>query len=180
MNTDQRMTQQQLEIMKHTLGINECNREPYRNYFLAGRGHPDNAVLDSLVSVGMMTKRQAPGFCSDGEIVYCCTELGRNAAIASLPTPKKQKRTAFDEYNELECCESFGEWLLGHRLPRFEYDLSSTGRWRYRMVRSRYSDYYEVCGDWCDTKKAAKASYKIALRASRASAVTNSTTGGVN
>ena len=30
------ITQRQIEILQHTLGVNESRREPYRNYYVAG------------------------------------------------------------------------------------------------------------------------------------------------
>ncbi|QIX97435.1 hypothetical protein [Cedecea sp. FDAARGOS_727] len=150
------------ELMQHALGISERNREPYRNYFLAGAGHTDDKKWQELVADGFATSRPAPDFAGGG-ILYHVTDKGKELAIASLPEPKK--RTRYDEYLHSEVCELFGEWL-GIELP--EYEVRSTGhyRWEYRMVRlSRcWDSYYDICGEWKPTKKAAKASYKDALK----------------
>lgn len=75
---------------------------------------------------------------------------------------RKPSRSAarFAEYwKRAECYDGFASWL-GFDMPKFEQDP-----WRYsffRMVSSRAK------GDWCATKKAARASYKKRMQESRA------------
>ncbi|WP_317179162.1 hypothetical protein [Lelliottia amnigena] len=152
-----------IELMQHALGISERNREPYRNYFLADSGHPDGSVWEELVKQGMATTAKAPEW-SCGEVVYQVTEAGRVAAICALPEP--QKRTRYDDYRHSEVCESFGKWL-GIELPVYESREVGRYKWEYRMVRrsrAYWDTYCDVRGEWKPTKKAAKASYKEALR----------------
>lgn len=151
-------TKYQIGLMQHALGINERHREPYRNYFLASSGHSDSADLESLVSAGLMTSRAAPSFCADGDVVYHVTDAGREMAIAALPAPKKHTR--YEEYLAADYGHSFAEWL-GIDVPEIEYGSWYTCRGKFRMVSRR------AAGEWCDTQKAAKASYKEALRASK-------------
>lgn len=159
-------TQHQIGLLQHALGINENRREPYRNYFLASGGHSDNADLESLVDAGLMTSRAAPSFCAEDDVVYHVTDAGRAIAIAALPAPKK--RTRYDDYLNLEVVESFGEWL-GINLPKYEYRSDYGRQCGYRMYRqSNYYGYGGITGEWCSTKKAAKASYKAALKAAKA------------
>lgn len=163
------ITPRQIEIMQHTLGINESRREPYRNYYAAGPLHYANSDLETLVSLGMMTKSPAPKFCPSGDVVYSCTDTGRDTALSALPPPPKPTR--YSEYLDADSCQDFSEWLLGWKKPEFEYRRDG-GRWQYRMFRKSYSDYHgypvrDVEGDWCNTKKAAKASYKEALKFSK-------------
>jgi len=151
-------TKHQIELMQHSLGINENRREPYRNYFLASGGHSDNADLESLVAAGLMTSRAAPSFCAENDVVYHVTDAGREMAIAALPAPKKRSR--YGEYLDSDTCQSFAEWL-GISVPEIEY-----GHWypcsgKFRMTSKRAS------GEWCDTQKEAKASYKEALKANK-------------
>ncbi|MCK8538203.1 hypothetical protein [Yersinia ruckeri] len=73
-----------LGLLQHTIGVSEKSREPYRNHFLAGDGHSDNADLKQLVAVGYMTAHPAPAMWGDGT-VYCCTPEGSALAISSLP-----------------------------------------------------------------------------------------------
>lgn len=155
-----------IELMQHALGISERNRTPYRNYFLAGEGHTDNVKWEELVSDGFATSRPAPDFVGGGTL-YHVTEKGEEAAISALPEPKK--RTRYDDYLHSEVCESFGEWL-GIELPVYEDRKVGRYKWEYRMVRrsrAYWDSYYDVRGDWMPTKKAAKASYKEALRKSK-------------
>ncbi|HDG1660469.1 hypothetical protein OGV58_22205 [Citrobacter sp. Cf097] len=155
-----------IELMQHALGISERNHTPYRNYFLAGEGHTDNVKWEELVSDGFATSRPAPDFVGGGTL-YHVTEKGEEAAISALPEPKK--RTRYDDYLHSEVCESFGEWL-GIELPVYENREVGRYKWEYRMVRrsrTYWDSYYDVRGDWMPTKKAAKASYKEALRKSK-------------
>lgn len=167
-------TKAQIGLLQHTLGINEHHREPYRNHFVASRGHHDMPDLEQLEAAGLMVRGHVPGFLPGSSIVFYTTEAGRVLAITSLPAPKK--RTRYQEYRHSECMESFGEWLCG-RLPEYEsrkaYGNSPRDRWgdEYRMYRVDHSSYgyrRDVEGDWAPTKKEAKASYKAALKARQA------------
>ncbi|EPH1406029.1 hypothetical protein MMK79_004767 [Klebsiella oxytoca] len=154
-----------IELMQHALGINERNRTPYRNYFLAGDGHADNEMWEKLVSDGFATSRPAPDFVGGG-VLYHVTDKGEELAITSLPEPKK--KTRYEEYLDADSCLPFGEWLLGYQLPEVEYDRHG----KCRMFRCSYDTTYgyprrDVQSEWCPTKKAAKASYKEALRKSK-------------
>ncbi|MEQ0277269.1 hypothetical protein [Klebsiella sp. CN_Kp100] len=155
-----------IELMQHALGINERNRTPYRNYFLAGDGHTDNETWKKLVSDGFATSRPAPDFVGGGTL-YHVTGKGEELAITALPEPKK--RTRYDEYLHSEVCESFAEWL-GIELPVYEEREIGRYKYEYRMIRrsrAYWDSYYDVRGEWKPTMKAAKASYKEALRKSK-------------
>ncbi|HFS8944639.1 TPA: hypothetical protein ACH1ZY_000297 [Enterobacter roggenkampii] len=156
----------QIELMQHALGISERNRTPYRNYFLAGEGHTDNEKWKEMVSEGLATSRPAPDHVGGGTL-YHVTEKGAAAAISALPEPKK--RTRYDEYLHSEVCESFAEWL-GIELPIYEEREVGRYKYEYRMVRrsrAYWDSYYDICGEWMPTMKAAKDSYKEALRKSK-------------
>lgn len=158
-----------IELMQHALGISERHREPYRNYFLASADSPDDMAWQALVKHGLAKAEKAPEW-SCGEVVYQVTGAGRSLAISALPEPKK--RTRYDEYRHSEVCESFGEWL-GINLPVFEDRETGRYKYEYRMVRlsrAYWDSYCDVRGEWKSTKKAAKASYKAALRASKGGA----------
>ena len=154
-----------IELMQHALGINEHKREPYRNYFLASCGNPDNTAWQQLVEQGFASVGQAPSW-SCGDVVYHLTDKGKVAAISSLPTPKK--KTAYDEYLHADYGCSFSEWLCINQ-PEIEQRETGffTGKYEYRMyryARFNWDTYRDVEGDWQPTKKAAKASYKEALK----------------
>ena len=178
-------TDAQVGLLWHTLGLRpDCrdSRHVYRNRFLAGPGHSDMPDLEALVAVGLMGSRKPPGFCDQSEILYFATEVGEKFAIAEMPpAPPPPKRTKFDTYlDECECYDGFAHFL-GINQPMFQ----QRGEWRnreYRMVRyprgsvyrqhrrhysfSQWSPYemLEVAGEWASTQRAAKASYKVALK----------------
>lgn len=155
-----------IDLMQHALGVSERNRESYRNYFLASKDSPDDLAWQALVANGLAKAEKAPEW-SCGDVVYRVTKAGKTVAISALPEPKK--RTRYDEYLHSEVCESFAEWL-GIELPVYEDREVGRYKYEYRMVRrSRcyWDAYYDICGEWHSTKKAAKASYKEALRKSK-------------
>lgn len=154
------ISQSSIELMQHALGINERNREPYRNYFLSNK---KDDVWEELVNQGLATSHPAPkGVC--GDIYYQVTNEGKNVAIAKLPEPKKP--TKYDEYLRSEVVESFSEWL-GIVLPEYDYRRGNNGKREYQMFRRKFNCWYQieyVRGEWMPTMKAAKASYKEALK----------------
>lgn len=155
-----------IELMQHALGISERNRQPYRNYFLTDCGGADGKRWQQIVARGLATARPAPKF-TCGDTIYEVTDAGSEMALAALTEPKK--RTRYDEYLHSEVCESFGEWL-GIELPVYEEREVGRYKWEYRMVRrsrAYWDTYCDVRGEWMPTKKAAKASYKEALRKSK-------------
>lgn len=153
------ISQSSIELMQHALGINERNREPYRNYFLSSHG--DNE-WEELVSKGLATSYPAPkGVC--GDIYYQVTDEGKNVAISQLPKPKKP--TKYDEYLDADTCITFAEWL-GIKLPEYEWRKRGN-KYEYRMYRETRNQYWHLTrieGEWMHTMKAAKASYKEALK----------------
>ncbi|WP_167306579.1 hypothetical protein [Paraburkholderia steynii] len=126
--------------------------------------------LEALEDLGLMERRRSPGFLEAGDIVFAATDIGRSTALAALPEPKP--RTKYEDYLDADGCagDSFGEFLCGDRLPKFENRRPLLGSWReteYRMYRNfafPYDYKRDVEGDWCKTMKEAKASYKAALK----------------
>nr|ELR5041426.1 hypothetical protein [Providencia stuartii]ELR5082488.1 hypothetical protein [Providencia stuartii] len=153
------ISQAGIELMQHALGINEYTRKPYRNYFLSSG---KNEEWDNLVKNGLAVSNKAPqGFC--GDIYYQVTDKGKNVAIAKLPEPKKP--TKYDEYLDADTCITFAEWL-GIKLPEYEWRKRSN-KYEYRMYRETRNQYWNLTrieGEWMPTMKAAKASYKEALK----------------
>ena len=78
----------------------------------------------------------------------------------------------YGDYLDADSCLTFGEYLAGTRLPEFEHRAAGflSGKYEYRMYR-RVTRWFgserDVQGEWCPTMKAAKASYKVALRKSK-------------
>ena len=155
------VTPHQLHLLHHTLGLRPDRRDPWRNYFVAGEGHHDQPDLEALEDAGLMRRQAAPAFCEPGDIVFVCTESGKIYAVENLPP--EPKRTKYDEYLRNDGCESFARFL-GINKPLYE-TRGPRHECEYRMYRSTYLDARDVCGEWCKTKKDAKASYKAALLA---------------
>lgn len=112
-------------------------------------GHYVGIVLDEDV------KRRPRRYHPEDGIVY-------GEMATALPKPPRY--TNFDRYKDEEWDCEFHEFL-NINLPDFE----TRGRWpkyeyrMYRRDRTGYS-YRDVEGEWAPTKKAAKASYKAALK----------------
>ncbi|MNZ18476.1 hypothetical protein D3C78_354890 [compost metagenome] len=159
------ITDKQLHLLHHTLGVRPDQREPFRNHFLAGPGHDDMPDLEELERAGLMRRGRTPAFCDPSDVVFHVTDAGRDHALRLLPpAPKK---TRYDEYLDADTGLDFHEFL-GINKPEFE----SRGGWKdreYRMRRWRgWYSYIDVQGEWARTKKEAKASYKQALLRSKA------------
>ncbi|MBA1321222.1 hypothetical protein [Pseudomonas plecoglossicida] len=175
-------TEKQLELLWHTLGIHPSCRLSSRNYFLTSPGYDDANNLDVLVAAGLMTCGKAPAFCPQDDVVYRATDEGKRFASEKLPPPPTpRKYTRFDAYlAECECYDGFAQFL-GINQPQIQ-QRGGWGNYKYRMVRyprgSAYCEHrrptrfaywspyesLEVAGEWAHTMKAAKASYKEALR----------------
>lgn len=132
-------------------------------------------ALEELERHGLMKRVKTPGFCNKLDIVFSATDDGKQFAAEHMPDePEAKKRSKYREYLSYGA-GSFAEHL-GIRKPVYE----TRGGWKdreYRMFRTVREDLYdtwhaswrEVEGEWMPTKKAAKASYKAALKAHRES-----------
>ena len=158
---DHNVTDEQLDILWHTLGLRPDRREPFRNHFLADAGHHATATLEALRESGLMTSRPAPAMWGEGT-VYVVTDRGEGLALRKLPMPPK--RTKYDQYLREESTLDFHEWL-GIEKPRVDSSQSRQAngkwQWQHRMKSSR------ATGEWAPTQKEAKASYKAALKAKK-------------
>lgn len=70
-----------------------------------------------------------------------------------------QAKCNYQEFLDEDCSYEFHEWL-GIEKPRMDYGHHG----KFRMYRTGKAGYMSVYGEWCDTQKAAKASYKEALK----------------
>lgn len=160
------LSQKQLSLLHHTLGVTPERRIPFRNHFMACPGHDDLPGLEALVEMGMMARARTPAFCDPADMVFIVTDAGEERALELLPPPPK--RTKYQEYLRSEVCESFSEWL-GIDVPRVEWRERRTEqgmKYEYRMYRLHpsWSSRANISGDWAPTRTAAKASYKAKLR----------------
>jgi len=169
MNTSSVVCQRQLDLLFHTLGLYPEQRVSNRNYFLASEQHSDRTDLEHLVLAGLMIKRPAPEWVGAGEY-YHATEAGLSLALDLLPPAPKPKHSRYREWLCADVGDSFSDYL-GIQLPVIEWKTEG-GKTLYRYVRNRmqgdkYAGFYQerVAGAWEPSKKAAKASYKVALKA---------------
>lgn len=160
------LTDVQNRLLWHTLGVTPQMPTPYQNRFIAGPGHSDNAELANLVALGLMEQVKAPAFLRSDDVVFMVTERGKSVALANLPAaPLPEKRSRYQAYLDEEYGDDFASYL-GITKPTVEYGHYGEHAGLCRMVRRRYRAYgaiETVEGEWCGTKKAAKASYKLAL-----------------
>lgn len=153
-----------LHILHHALGLSPDRREPYRNYYVAGKNNDSMPSLEVLEKSGMMKRVITPAFCNKDDIVFTCTVAGISYAIEHLPP--KPIRTKWEKYLRADCFESFSQYL-GINKPFFEtrgYGRSAKFRMLRRDLSVSWSVFPEVSGDWKPTKKEAKESYKAALK----------------
>lgn len=160
------ISQQQLDLLWHTLGLSASNRDRRtvsRNYFLTSPSCSDALQLNGLVAAGLMSCGEPPAFCPQDEVVYRATSEGEHFAVASLPP--LPKRTRYDEFLDSDSGIPFHEWL-GIEKPKVQYRdksfIHGDVQPGCRMHSSR------ATGEWCKTKKDAKASYKAALAVEKA------------
>lgn len=163
------LTTAQLQILWHTLGLKPERRESYRNYFVASEGHHDIAVLRELEGMGLMEVARSPAFLDKDAITFVVTGVGKALALDHLPMPPPLTR--YRQYLREDGSQSFGDHLCKGRLPKYEQRGNTWDRTReYRMYRKTWDEYdrsyyRDVQGEWMPTKKAAKATYKTALKA---------------
>lgn len=159
------VTPHMLHLLHHTLGLRPDRRESFRNYFLAGPGHHDQADLEALESAGLMRRAKTPAFCRDGDVTFVCTDAGKAYAIDNLPP--EPKRTKYEEYLHADCFDSFAAFM-GINKPKYEnrgYGRDSEFRMVRYVRRESWCREIDLAGEWCKTHKSAKESYKAALRA---------------
>lgn len=159
-------TPQQIDLLHHTLGLSAEQRKPYRNHYVASKGHYAMQDLEALEALGLMRRGRTPAFCDQRDIVFIATDTGRALALEQLPA--EPLHTRYDDFLAADGGRTFGEHLCGNRLPVYEQRGTA---WRrdceYRMYRGAEREAWHVAGEWAKTKKDAKASYKAALAAYR-------------
>ena len=108
------LTQQQLHIMQHSLGLNEHGldskggTEGYRNHYVASPGHYAWEDLMSLVDAGLMIKR-SPNAVTD--TWFSVTDSGRAAVIQNSPPPPKVSRAKQRYQRFLDFGDSFNSFI---------------------------------------------------------------------
>lgn len=159
------ITPKQLDLLHHSLGLRPDHRESYRNHFAASTGHHDYPDLVELERVGFMTSRPLAKEWGGG-ICFYVTDQGKAYAIEHLPYPPKLSpaKQRYQDYLDADGCYDNFAHFLGVDRPKREYN-------HYR----RYSEPSMVrmssrlgTGEWRKTLKEAKASYKEAIKNTKA------------
>lgn len=111
------ITRAQLEILQHSLGLDEYGRgREYRNFFCAGGGDED--VCRELVALGLMKQHRT----TEVYPYYNCsvTDAGKQAVRDQSPAPPKLTRSQrryrqFMDSGAGDCGYSFGDWLKSRK-----------------------------------------------------------------
>ena len=74
------LTEKEIKVIRHSLGL-DYQKEPFRNHFVAGEGHSEMPILESLISKGAMVKRPDPFDEVNGNFIFHVTEDGKAAVL---------------------------------------------------------------------------------------------------
>ena len=110
------MTPAQLQILQHSIGADEFGQFPkgnYRNHFVTDPSGADGVVCESLVALGLMTRKDSHPLLPLGDAVYHVTEAGRATVAQESRKPPKRTRSQqrYEEYQQADSGLSFIEWL---------------------------------------------------------------------
>lgn len=160
------VTDRHIELMQHALGLAR-SRVPYRNHFVASVGSNDDVLWQQIVKEGLAFTRETPEWCGGPNVynTYFVTNEGKAVALNAMPPAPPE--TKWSKYVSADASITFSEWMLGERRPRLER--------RNGMVRMyrRVDGVREAEGIWCVTLRAAKSSYKEALKELRHASAKN-------
>lgn len=112
------ITKNQLNIMRHALGIDDAgipknNRDYFRNRFVTDLNTEDEKECQHLVAIGMMDDT-GPLFLAEGMHLFMVSEQGRKYVDENAPKPKKLTRgqRRYREFLELDMGLTFKEFLM--------------------------------------------------------------------
>ena len=119
--SERELTPQQLQILQHSLGVDQYGRgRQYRNHFCAGGA--DEITCRELVELGYMRQHRTTDLFPD----YNCsvTEAGKVAMLAQSPKPPKLSRSQhrYRRFLHADTGESFGQWLKDEKLRNSRSD----------------------------------------------------------
>lgn len=105
------LSKAQLHILQHSLGVDHNGRgRQYRNHFVTDAEGVDGQLCESLVALGMMTRRDGMGELTGGMPCYLVTSAGRVAVEDARPKlTKAQER--YQRFLEADPGLSFFSWL---------------------------------------------------------------------
>lgn len=105
-----KITDRQLEILQHSLGVDEYGQGAmYRNFFCAGGD--DEPTCRELVDMGLMRQHKT----TETYPYFNCsvTDEGKKAVREQSPKPPKLSRSQkrYREFLNVDSDITFGEWL---------------------------------------------------------------------
>jgi len=107
----------------HMLGLDREHRAPWRNCFVGGPGHHDNADLERLVGAGLIVVTRRPGFLDPSDVVYRATDAGVRAAVEHnqrVNPPPRRSEARYLFY--LRVADAYADLSFGQFLKRRLYD----------------------------------------------------------
>jgi hypothetical protein len=105
------MNPRQLEILQHSLGVDQYGLGPqYRNHFCAGPNNVDHCR--ALADLGLM-REYPPTQLTGGDPLFVVTDEGKRQMHAVSPEPPKRTRSQrrYDAYLAADGDLPFGAWL---------------------------------------------------------------------
>jgi hypothetical protein len=106
-----------LEILQHSLGLDEFGRGPaYRNRFVTGGSGPDHEDCARLEGEGLMVRVSVAAELIGGGTLFCVTDAGRRYVRERGPAPPKLTRSQqrYERYLDADSDLSFGEWICAY------------------------------------------------------------------
>ena len=106
------MSNDEIQVLLHTLGINIDSPGGYRNHFVAGDGHHSEAALIALCTSGLMEERQRPLFIGSTDRLYVATAKGKRIAETLRPKPRRTRsQRRYDRYLRVADLMTFREFI---------------------------------------------------------------------
>lgn len=102
------LTAQQLEVLQHSLGLDEYGRGPaYRKHYVG-----ESQTCRELVAIGYMREYPASEL-TGGDPLFLVTVEGLEATRRESPTPPKLTRSQvrYRRFLDADCGLRFGEWI---------------------------------------------------------------------
>ena len=111
------MTPRQLEILQHSLGVDQYGQgRQYRNHFYAGG--LDVTTCRELAEIGLM-REFASSPLTGGDPAFFVTSEGKRKMAEESPPPPKRTRAQqrYDDYLKEDSSMTFGEWIKRRSKP---------------------------------------------------------------
>ena len=111
--SDDQLSDVALDILLHTLGLDDHHRAPWRNQYVTGAIDPP---MTDLVSAGLMEAVRRPGLLAAEDYPYRATDAGKVVAVAEngrrnpKPSRSRARYLHYLDVTDATGC-SFGEYL---------------------------------------------------------------------